>query len=65
MELEMCPYCESRGLLLTVKTIPGGIEINGRCNVCAYTCDSDFAPQEEAYDLLADYSIASETSARS
>lgn len=63
MALEMCPYCESQGLLLTVKRIPGGIEISGRCRVCAYACDSDYAQQEVADDLMADFTIADEASA--
>lgn len=63
MALEMCPYCKSQGLLLTVKSIPGGLEISGRCRVCGYACDSDYAQQEMADDLMADFSIADETSA--
>lgn len=51
MELGTCPYCESEGLVLNVKSAPGGLEVNGRCLTCGYTCDSDYASADLADDL--------------
>ncbi|MBL8096585.1 MAG: hypothetical protein JNL73_20580 [Anaerolineales bacterium] len=63
MELEMCPYCESRGLVLTIRNIPGGIEVNGRCTQCHYSYDSDYTSRETPDDLVAEYSLPEEVGA--
>lgn len=55
MELGICPYCESQGLVLTVKPAPGGLEVSGRCLTCGYACDSDYAAAEIADDLRCEY----------
>ncbi len=56
MELGTCPYCESRGLALTVKTIPGGVEVSSRCRLCGYACDSDYTTTDSSNDLPWEYS---------
>ncbi|HRE25502.1 MAG TPA: hypothetical protein PK954_02610 [Anaerolineales bacterium] len=63
MELEMCPYCESRGLVLTIRNIPGGIEVSGRCTQCHYSYDSDYSSRDRQDDLVAEYSLPEEVGA--
>ena len=58
MELGTCPYCEAPGLVLTVKPMPGGLEVSGHCLTCGYTCDSDYASAEIADDLRCEYTWA-------
>lgn len=55
MELGICPYCELPGLLLSVKSVSGGLEVSGRCLTCGYTCDSDYASADVADDLSCEY----------
>jgi hypothetical protein len=52
----LCPYCESHGMVTTMKVIGGGLEVHGLCHVCGYTCDSDYAPAEESSDLPQEFS---------
>jgi hypothetical protein len=47
----LCPYCETHGLVTTMKSTPGGFEVRGTCSVCGYTCDSDYAHTDQAHDL--------------
>jgi hypothetical protein len=51
MEFGLCPYCETQGLVLSTRPVPGGIEVNGRCVTCGYTCDSAYASAETTDDL--------------
>lgn len=55
MELGLCPYCESRGLLLNIRSAPGSLEVTGRCVTCGYTYDSDYASLEVADDLRCEF----------
>ncbi len=55
MELQFCPYCEVKGLVLIARQLPGGLEVSGHCTICGYTCDSDFASADQADDLRAEY----------
>jgi hypothetical protein len=50
MDLGQCPYCDMLGFIMTVKSIPGGIEVSGQCTVCGYSCDSDYAADETSTD---------------
>ena len=51
IELGLCPYCETHGLSLSARPVLGGIEVNGHCVTCGYTCDSAYATTETADDL--------------
>lgn len=38
MRLELCPYCEQPGWVMTVKTTDDGFEVGGKCWTCGYKC---------------------------
>jgi hypothetical protein len=46
MSLIRCPYCHSQGLVVKMKTIPGGFEVSRKCLACGYVCDSNYTPAE-------------------
>jgi hypothetical protein len=41
--------------VLVTRQLPGGLEVSGRCTMCGYACDSDFASADLADDLSAEY----------
>lgn len=63
MEMQVCPYCESGGLVLTIRNIPGGIEVSGRCTQCHYSYDSDYSSRDLPDDLVAEYSLPEDAGA--
>jgi hypothetical protein len=44
MNLTECPYCNLPGLVTTVKTGAGGLDVSGYCTICGYRCDSAHEP---------------------
>ena len=63
MNLSECPYCNLPGLITTIKPTGAGLEVQGKCTICGYTYDSDYAPQEQTDDLPGEYSRALEYAA--
>lgn len=55
MELQRCPCCDAHRFVLVTRQLPGGLEVSGRCTMCGYACDSDFASADLADDLSAEY----------
>lgn len=55
MEVQVCPCCHSRGLVLTVSRAHGQMAVSGLCRVCGYAQNSDYAAAEAADDLRCDY----------
>ena len=43
-----------------MKLTPAGFEVSGRCTVCGYACDSDYATAEIADDLPFEFSQSME-----
>ncbi len=52
MQLGICPYCESQGFVTVIKTVPGGVDVDGHCLHCGYHCNSDYAQHEQPLDDL-------------
>jgi hypothetical protein len=63
MEMDFCPVCESHGLVLSVKQVPGGMEVRGQCTVCGYACDSDYDAADRANDFQFEFDLPVETRA--
>ncbi|MCC7360440.1 MAG: hypothetical protein IT317_13240 [Anaerolineales bacterium] len=63
MNLSECPYCNLPGLVTTINPTGAGLEVQGQCTICGYTCDSGFAPQEQTDDLPGEYMRALEQEA--
>lgn len=56
MNLGECPYCNLPGLVTTIRTTPGGLEVTSKCTICGYSCDSEYSDSETADDLAEDSS---------
>lgn len=63
MEYDVCPVCEARALELSVRTVPGGLVVHGRCVVCGYMCDSDYDAAEVTDDFHFEYDLPIEAHA--
>lgn len=63
MEYDVCPVCEARALELSARPVPGGLVVHGRCVVCGYAWDSDYANAEVADDFHFEYDLPFETRA--
>jgi hypothetical protein len=55
MSLIRCPYCHSQGLVVNMKTIPGGFEVSRKCLACGYVCDSTYTPAEMPPEGLGEF----------
>lgn len=55
MSLIRCPYCHSQGLVVSMKTIPGGFEVSRKCLACSYACDSNYTPAEMPDEGLSEF----------
>ena len=61
---EPCPYCGQRGWVTRLRVTSRGFEIEGRCHVCGYACDSEYNPAEISDDLACEMMAPGEADAR-
>jgi hypothetical protein len=60
METKVCPCCGSEVVTFQSRSVLGGLDVTGRCQLCGCAWDSAYATSDVADDLRCEFSLGEE-----